>query len=46
MPRSAPVHVYWGVDFDRLWKTVTEELPALLVMLEAATKDWPRESGT
>ena len=39
--RNLLIHVYWGVDFDRLWKTVTEELPLLLAMLEAATKDWP-----
>jgi uncharacterized protein with HEPN domain len=31
----------WDVDFDRLWKTVTDELPSLLSMLEAAAKDWP-----
>jgi uncharacterized protein with HEPN domain len=39
--RNVLIHVYWGVDFDRLWKTVTEELPPLLATLEAATKDWP-----
>ena len=39
--RNLLIHVYWGVDFDRLWRTVTEELPLLLGMLEAATKDWP-----
>lgn len=39
--RNVLIHVYWGVDFDRLWKTVTEELPLLLSMLEAATTDWP-----
>ncbi len=44
--RNALIHVYWGVDFDRLWKTVTEELPTLLAMLEAATKDWPLDPTT
>ena len=44
--RNVLIHVYWGVDFDRLWKTVTDELPALLVMLEAAMKDWPAEPGS
>jgi uncharacterized protein with HEPN domain len=39
--RNVLIHVYWGVDFDRLWKTVTDELPSLLSMLEAAAKDWP-----
>ena len=43
--RNALIHVYWGVDFDRLWKTVTEELPILITMLEAATKDWTLEPG-
>jgi uncharacterized protein with HEPN domain len=43
--RNVLIHVYWGVDFDRLWKTVTEELPPLLAMLEAATRDWPGEPG-
>lgn len=41
--RNVLIHVYWGVDFDRLWKTVNEELPALLGMLEAATKERPIE---
>ncbi len=41
--RNVLIHVYWGVDFDRLWKTVTEELPVLQGMLEAATKDWPTD---
>ena len=44
--RNVLIHVYWGVDFDRLWKTVAEELPALLAMLEAATKDWPADPGS
>jgi len=43
--RNVLIHVYWGVDFDRLWKTVSEELPALLAMLELATKDWPGDLG-
>ncbi len=44
--RNVLIHVYWGVDFDRLWKTVAEELPALLAMLEAATNDWPADPGS
>ena len=39
--RHVLVHVYWGVDFDRLWKTVVEELPLLVVQLDAALTDWP-----
>ncbi len=43
--RNVLIHVYWGVDFDRLWKTVADELPALVAMLEAATQDWPADPG-
>ena len=43
--RNVLIHVYWGVDFDRLWKTVADELPALLAMLEVATQDWPADTG-
>ena len=43
--RNVLIHVDWGVDYDRLWKTVTEELPVLVTMLEAATKEWPLEPG-
>lgn len=44
--RNVLIHVYWGVDFDRLSKTVTEELPALLAMLELATTDWLADPGS
>lgn len=40
--RHVLVHVYWGVDFDRLWKTVVDEVPVLLGQLEAAVAEWPR----
>ncbi len=40
--RHVLVHVYWGVDFDRLWKTVVDELPVLVVQLETAVVGWPR----
>lgn len=42
--RNILIHAYWSVDFDRLWKTITDELPPLLQMLESATNDWPRDS--
>ena len=35
------VHVYWGVDLDRLWRTATEDLPVLVRELERATRHWP-----
>jgi uncharacterized protein with HEPN domain len=39
--RHVLVHVYWGVDRDRLWKTATEDVPVLITALEQATGDWP-----
>lgn len=39
--RHFVVHVYWGVNFDRLWKTATDELPVLVSALEAAVIAWP-----
>jgi uncharacterized protein with HEPN domain len=35
------VHVYWGVDRDRLWRTAAEDVPVLIAALEQATTDWP-----
>jgi uncharacterized protein with HEPN domain len=39
--RHILVHVYWGVDRDRLWKTATEDVPVLIKLLEQATNEWP-----
>lgn len=39
--RNVLVHAYWDVDYDRLWKTVSVELPELLALLEQCTQDWP-----
>ncbi len=39
--RNVLVHVYWGVDRDRLWATARDDLPALIADLEAAVLDWP-----
>lgn len=39
--RHVLVHVYWGVDLDRLWKTAVEDAPELIRQLEAACADWP-----
>ncbi|MFO0827902.1 MAG: HepT-like ribonuclease domain-containing protein [Phycisphaerales bacterium] len=39
--RHILVHVYWGVDFDRLWRTAVDEVPALVRRLDAAVTDWP-----
>ncbi|MBX9736963.1 MAG: DUF86 domain-containing protein [Phycisphaerales bacterium] len=39
--RNVLVHVYWGVDRDRLWATARDDLPTLIVELEGAIRDWP-----
>jgi len=39
--RHVLVHVYWGVDRERLWVTATSDIPTLIADLEAACKDWP-----
>lgn len=31
--RNRLIHEYFGVDFDAVWKTVTEDLPALMEKL-------------
>jgi len=31
--RNRLIHAYFDIDHDTLWKTVTEELPALLPKL-------------
>ncbi len=33
--RNFLVHVYFEIDFEIMWKTAVEDLPALLVWLEA-----------
>jgi uncharacterized protein with HEPN domain len=39
--RHVLVHVYWGVDRNRLWKAATEDAPVLIEALKSATADWP-----
>lgn len=39
--RHILVHVYWGIDRDRLWSTVAADLPTLVEAIEAAIVDWP-----
>lgn len=39
--RHVLVHVYWGVDRDRLWATATGDVPVLIAALEAACVGWP-----
>jgi len=39
--RNVLVHVYWGVDLERVWKTATEDAPIMVTALEAALALWP-----
>lgn len=39
--RHVLVHVYWGVDLDRLWATAIGDVPMLITALEAACAGWP-----
>jgi uncharacterized protein with HEPN domain len=39
--RNILVHVYWGVDLDRIWQTGVEDLPILIQGLEEALSLWP-----
>jgi len=37
--RNRIVHAYYDIDIDIVWKTVTEDLPALLPEIQAVTRD-------
>jgi uncharacterized protein with HEPN domain len=39
------VHAYWDVNRDRLWETLTENLPPLIRQLEVVVEQ-PREEDT
>lgn len=32
--RHILVHVYWGIDLDRVWKTATDDLPLFAAALQ------------
>ncbi|MFI5166782.1 MAG: DUF86 domain-containing protein [Thermoanaerobaculales bacterium] len=34
--RNRLVHAYFDVDLDRVWETITDDLPALIAILETA----------
>lgn len=38
--RNIMVHVYWGIDTDKVWSTVREDLPAMIPVLEQAIAQW------
>lgn len=39
--RHVLVHVYWGVDLDRLWRTAVHDVPGLIAALNDAASFWP-----
>lgn len=39
--RHVLVHVYWGVDRDRLWATATQDVPVPIAAIESACATWP-----
>jgi len=32
--RNRLIHVYFDIDLDRVWDTITDDLPALIILLE------------
>lgn len=39
--RNIVVHVYWGIDLVQIVKTVRDDLPPLIEVLERALASWP-----
>jgi uncharacterized protein with HEPN domain len=39
--RNILVHAYWGIDRDRVWNTVRDDLPPLVTALRSALAAWP-----
>jgi uncharacterized protein with HEPN domain len=39
--RNILIHVYFGIDRDRVWDTVRTDLPPLVATLRAALAAWP-----
>lgn len=35
------VHVYWGVDNNRVWETAPRDMPVLIAAIESAVAGWP-----
>lgn len=40
--RDKLIHDYVSVNLEVVWKTVTEDLPALLPMIQRILDDWPQ----
>lgn len=41
--RHFVVHVYWGVNLDHLWETVSRDIPKLIVQLESILASWRKD---
>lgn len=39
--RHIVVHVYWGIDMDRIWRAATEQVPKLIDLVEDAIRQLP-----
>ena len=39
--RHVLVHVYWGIDAERLWATATQDIPVMIEALDSACCAWP-----
>ena len=40
--RHIVVHVYWGIDRDRLWRSIDEDLPPLILAVDKVVAKWRR----
>lgn len=38
--RNILVHVYWGIDRDRVWNTIRDDLPRLAMELRLVLANW------
>lgn len=41
--RNIMVHVNWGISLNKLWETVTSDLPQLQHAIQKSLSDWPLE---
>jgi uncharacterized protein with HEPN domain len=41
--RHILVHDYFKIDHDAVWRVVTEHIPLMIPVLEAALTSWPRD---
>lgn len=44
--RNILVHVYWGVNLEKIWRTVQDDIPPMITALESALSHLPPQSGS